>query len=80
MAATGLRELSQQERSELQARLQEKWGAVNAGYCRLPLVCDTDPKKRRKEAFEAELAQLEKDMEVLGRPGPLLVHQENATP
>jgi hypothetical protein len=36
-------------------------------------VCDTDPKKRRKEVFEAELKQLELDMESLARPGPVLV-------
>ena len=76
VAATGLRELSQAERVELLGRLRQKWEAVNSAYFRLPLVCDTDPKKRRKEEFEAELKQLELDMETLGRPGPMLVRDD----
>lgn len=72
-AASGLRELSAEERAELLERLGAKWETLNSAYCRLPLVCDTDPKKRRKEVFEAELKQLELDMESLARPGPVLV-------
>ena len=66
-AASGLRQLSEDERVGLLAQLQDKWQAVNASYMRLPLVCDTDPKKRRKEAHEAELKQLEKDIVVLSK-------------
>lgn len=65
--------MSAAERAELLDQLNTKWETVNSAYCRLPLVCDTDPKKRRKEEFEAELKQLETDMERLGRPGPVFV-------
>lgn len=66
-AASGLRQLSEEERLELLGQLQSKWQAVNSAYMRLPLVCDTDPKKRRKEAHEAELTQLEQDIATLNR-------------
>jgi hypothetical protein len=59
--------LSEEERLSLLSQLQEKWQALNSAYMRLPLVCDTDPKKRRKEAHEKELKQLEADIATLGR-------------
>jgi len=71
-AASGVRQLSEAEREELLVQLRSKWDAVNGVYARLPLVCDTDPKKRRKEALEAELKQLETDIATLSR-GPVWV-------
>lgn len=67
-----MRLLSEEERVELLAQLQAKWERVNRAYSCLPLVCDTDPAKRRKEAHEAELAQLETDIATLRR-GNVLV-------
>ena len=66
-AASGLRMLSEEERLSLLSQLQDKWKAVHGAYMRLPLVCDTDPKKRRKEAHEQELKQLEADIATLGK-------------
>ena len=72
-AASGVRELSDGERAELLASLRARWQRVNTVYVKLPLACDSDPKKRRKEALEQELAQLEADIATLNRPGPVMV-------
>jgi hypothetical protein len=72
-AASGVRPLSEAERDELLASLRLRWNRVHTAYMKLPLACDSDPKKRRKEAHETELAQLEADIATLSRPGPVMV-------
>ncbi len=72
-AASGVRALSEDERAELLASLRARWQRVHTAYVKLPLACDSDPKKRRKEALEQELAQLETDIATLSRPGPVMV-------
>lgn len=62
------------ERRELFNKLKRRWGEVNTEYQKYcHKAPDTQGDIRRKAAQEAELKQLEDDLEVLGRPGPLVV-------
>ena len=66
--------LNESERQELIIKLKQKWGTVNTTYqkmCHRVTIEGGDVK--RKEAQEAELDQLEKDIALLSRPGPILV-------
>ena len=60
------------------AELKSRWDRVNADYQRMThmTVLDTMGKVRRKEHFEAELKQLEKDMELLGRSEDIFIDLE----
>jgi hypothetical protein len=61
--------LSTEERSSLLNSLKIKWEEVNAEYQQIThmTVLDTLSKVRRKERFELELKQIEKDMDLLKR-------------
>lgn len=62
------------ERKELFNKLKHRWGEVNAEYQKYcHKAPDTPGDIQRKAAQEAELKQLEDDLEVLGRPGPLVI-------
>jgi hypothetical protein len=60
-------EISNEERDELLDALKTKWDAVNSKYQKMchMVKLDTIGKVRRKEQMEAELTQLEKDIEML---------------
>jgi len=65
------RPLSEDERLKLIAGLKQKWEQINTefqGYTHLTKL-DTFGKISRKEKHEAELAQIEKDLERLNRQG-----------
>lgn len=70
-------ELSETERSELIAALKEKWDNVNANYQKITHLVrlDTTGHIRRKETLEAELQQLEKDIERLQRASNVLIRK-----
>lgn len=59
--------MDERERQELVNALKAKWDHVNAKYQKLchNVVFDTLGKVRRKETFEKELTQLEKDIAML---------------
>jgi hypothetical protein len=59
--------MDDRERQELVNALKAKWDHVNAKYQKLchNVVFDTLGKVRRKETFEKELTQLEKDITML---------------
>lgn len=59
--------MSERERVELVNALKAKWDHVNSKYQKLchNVVFDTLGKVRRKETFEKELTQLEKDIQLL---------------
>ena len=63
----GVRALSEDERLELLDKLKQKWEKTNKEYQVLSFTLDTAPKKARKERYEAELSQIEKDIEVMSR-------------
>ena len=45
--------------------LKRNWEEIHHQYQGLSVVTDTAPKKNRKERMEAEMNQLEKDIELL---------------
>ena len=45
--------------------LKKNWEEIHHQYQGLSVVTDTAPKKNRKERMEAEMSQLEKDIELL---------------
>lgn len=70
--------LDDRERKQLVDALKAKWGHVNSKYQKLchNVVFDTLGKVRRKETFEKELTQLEKDIELLSK-GQVAVAKTN---
>merc|ERR1711972_425173 len=62
--------LDDKERQELIVGLKSKWEAVNSEYQQAThlVKLDTVGKISRKEKQEAELSQIEKDIEKLARP------------
>jgi hypothetical protein len=70
--------LPQTERIAVLKSLKEKWARVNSEYQQIThmTVLDTLSKIRRKETFEAELLQIEKDMALLERNEDIYVDLE----
>ncbi|KAL9179849.1 hypothetical protein ACHAXT_007819 [Thalassiosira profunda] len=67
--------MNEGERRNLINMLKRRWGEVNAEYqqhCH-KVILDTPGEIKRKASQEAELKQLEEDIERLERPGPLLI-------
>ena len=64
-----------EEKLDLLSALKAKWEKTNAAYLKLSFSLDTVQKKQRKERFEAELAQIERDIALLGKHTVLV--QEN---
>merc|ERR1719408_176666 len=64
-----MRQISDEERDTLIAGLKEKWEKVNTDYQATTHLTklDTQGKVKRKEKYEAELQQIEKDIEKLNR-------------
>jgi len=67
----GMRLMTDDERAELVVALKKKWDAVNKTYqqgsCLSLASLDTISKVKRKEMYEAQLAQIEKDIEKLSK-------------
>mmetsp|Transcript_10251 Transcript_10251/g.15483 ORF Transcript_10251/g.15483 Transcript_10251/m.15483 type:complete len:264 (-) Transcript_10251:28-819(-) len=65
------------ERRELINSLKKKWDTVNASYHKMAhkAVFDTPSEVKRKVAHEEELKQLENDIEMLSRDGPIFIKQ-----
>ena len=57
--------LPEEERLQLVRQLELKWSQTNTQFLRLPFTLDTPAKRRRKEVYEAQLAQIEKDIRLL---------------
>lgn len=68
-------ELPEGERAGLLRALKTKWDTVNREYQKLThmVKLDSSGKVRRKERLEAELREIEADIERLERPGPVMV-------
>ena len=66
-----MRLMTDEERSELVTALKKKWDAVNSMYQQSSVLSlaslDTIGKVKRKEMYEAQLAQIEKDIEKLSK-------------
>lgn len=67
----GMRQMGEDERGELIHALKTKWDAVNKTYQGSSVLSlaslDTIGKVKRKEMYEAQLAQIEKDIEKLSK-------------
>merc|ERR1711998_822889 len=61
------RMLSEGERHEMLAGLKTNWDRINKAYQTLSFTLDTPAEKQRKEEFEAQLEQIERDIERLSK-------------
>ena len=64
-AANEIRTLSDSERVKIISGLKKNWEELHHRYQGLSVVTDTAPKKNRKERMEAEMKQLERDIEMI---------------
>jgi len=71
--------LSDNERQNIIAGLKSNWEEIHHQYQGLSVVTDTAPKKNRKERMEAEMNQLEKDIELLEKH-PKIYIANNSVP
>merc|ERR1712127_765869 len=69
------RMLSEPERIEMLNGLKTNWDRINKAYQTLSFTLDTPAKKQRKEEFEAQLEQIERDIERLTK-GNIFVEDE----
>ncbi|XP_077978411.1 enkurin-like [Glandiceps talaboti] len=60
-----MKKLSEEERQDILNGLKKNWEEIHHQYQGLSVVTDTAPKKARKERMEAEMKQLERDIELL---------------
>merc|ERR1711934_306302 len=61
------RMLSEDERIAMLNGLKTNWDRINKAYQSLSFTLDTPAKKQRKEEFEAQLEQIERDIERLSK-------------
>lgn len=67
-------EMSEDERQDLLHHLKIKWAEINQAYqTKMSFVLDTPAKKSRKESYERQLAEIEKDIELLSRGSTIVV-------
>jgi len=71
-----VRKMSEAERSELLVALKQRWQHTNSEYQKLPFHVGTDRARMRKEKYEANLAQIEKDIETLSRKVVLVADED----
>ncbi|KAK9829958.1 hypothetical protein WJX72_008869 [[Myrmecia] bisecta] len=69
-------QVSEEERQQLLRHLKTKWATVNAAYQKLPFSLDTPAKQKRKENYERQLTDIEKDIRLLERGDTILVLQD----
>lgn len=60
-----MNQLSNEDRQSLIDGLKDNWEQLHKDYLQLSVVIDTVPKKQHKERLEAEMKQLERDVELL---------------
>ena len=64
------------ERDQLLAGLKANWEELHHQYQGLSVVADTAPKKARKERMEAEMKQLERDIELVEKHRVIYIAQD----
>jgi len=70
-----MQQVAADKREELLTGLKKNWEVLHHQYQGLSVVTDTAPKKARKERMEAEMKQLERDIELIERHKVILVSQ-----
>lgn len=73
MRARALEQVGDQQRAELLRGLKAKWDDLHQQFQGLSVVTDTAPKKNRKERMEAQMSQLERDIDLLERHSTIYV-------
>ena len=73
----GVEMMDEEERRGLIIKLKQRWDSVNASYHKMAhkAVFDTPSEVKRKASHEDELQQLENDIEMLSRDGPIFIKQ-----
>ena len=64
-AANEIKSLGDEDRKKIISGLKQNWEELHHRYQGLSVVTDTAPKKNRKERMEAEMKQLERDIEMV---------------
>lgn len=72
----GMGQLSGEERAQLLGHLKTKWSSVNTAYQKMTFTLDTPTKQKRKETYEQQLAEIEKDIQTLDRGDVILVVED----
>jgi len=67
LRARALEQVDDMSRAELLRGLKQKWEDLHQKFQGLSVVTDTAPKKNRKERMEAQMSQLERDIDLLER-------------
>lgn len=67
LRARALEQIDDASRAELLRGLKQKWEDLHQKFQGLSVVTDTAPKKNRKERMEAQMSQLERDIDLLER-------------
>ena len=67
MRQGAMKQLTDEERDGIINGLKKNWEELHHQYQGLSVVTDTAPKKYRKERMEAEMKQLERDIELVER-------------
>jgi len=65
MKQGAMQQLTEEERMGIINGLKQNWEELHHQYQGLSVVTDTTPKKNRKERMEAEMKQLERDIELI---------------
>jgi predicted transcriptional regulator len=73
---SGMSQLSAEERAQLISHLKTKWSSVNTAYQKMTFTLDTPTKRKRKETYEQQLAEIEKDIQTLERGEVILVVED----
>ena len=70
-----MHQLGEEERETILEGLKRNWEELHHRYQGLSVVTDTAPKKARKERMEAEMKQLERDIELIEKHSIVYVAQ-----
>lgn len=70
-----MHQLGEEEREAILEGLKRNWEELHHRYQGLSVVTDTAPKKARKERMEAEMKQLERDIELIEKHSIVYVAQ-----
>ena len=71
-----MEQVGEQQRQQLLGGLRKNWEELHHQYQGLSVVTDTVSKKARKERMEAEMKQLERDIEMMEQHKVIYIAQQ----
>lgn len=71
-----MEQVQEQQRAELLQGLKKNWEELHHQYQGLSVVTDTISKRARKERMEAEMKQLERDIDVIEQHRVIYIAQD----